>query len=68
MAVDTVEEAIELANQTTYSLSAAIWSTNVHTAMYVAERLRSGYTNVNGGTFHTEARQAIAGLGFVLLF
>jgi hypothetical protein len=65
MVVDTVDEAIELANQSTYSLTSAVWTTNVHTAMYAAERLRSGYCNVNGGTLHLEPRQVFTGLGYV---
>lgn len=40
--VDTIDEAIELANATDYSLSASLWTSNVHTALEVAPRIRSG--------------------------
>ncbi|KAL0958043.1 hypothetical protein HGRIS_000219 [Hohenbuehelia grisea] len=60
---ETIDEAIELANATEYSLSAAMWTTNVHTARDVAPRIRAGYVNINGSTFHSEAYIGVAGLG-----
>ncbi len=42
MSVKNVDEAVEMANATTYSLSAALWTTNVHSAMAVAPRIRAG--------------------------
>lgn len=40
--VDTVDEAVELANETDYTLTAAIWTKNVNRALDVAARVRSG--------------------------
>ncbi|KAF7291971.1 Aldedh domain-containing protein [Mycena indigotica] len=40
--VDTVEEAVELANATTYSLSASLWTKDMYTARKVALLIRAG--------------------------
>ena len=40
--VDTVDEAIELANATDYSLSAAVWTKDVNLALNVASHVRAG--------------------------
>jgi acyl-CoA reductase-like NAD-dependent aldehyde dehydrogenase len=40
--VDTIDEAVELANASEYSLSAALWTKDVYNAMNVAMRIRSG--------------------------
>ena len=39
--VDTVEEAIELANTSDYSLTASIWTTNINGATLAGE-IRAG--------------------------
>ncbi|KZT69478.1 aldehyde dehydrogenase [Daedalea quercina L-15889] len=59
--VDNVEEAIEKANDSGYSLMASLWTENVHTAFEVAPRIRSGTININGQTVHSDGRPA--GLG-----
>ena len=38
----TLEEAIALANDATYGLSAGVWSENVHTCLEFARRVRAG--------------------------
>ncbi|KAF7437589.1 hypothetical protein PC9H_004431 [Pleurotus ostreatus] len=63
MSVNSIDEAVEMANATTYSLSAALWTTNIHYAMSVAPRIRAGVTSVNGPTFHSEAYVGVVGLG-----
>ncbi|KAF9487155.1 ALDH-like protein [Pleurotus eryngii] len=63
MSVNTIDDAVEMANETTYSLSAALWTTNVHSAMAVAPHIRAGVTSVNGPTFHSEAYVGVVGLG-----
>ena len=40
--VDTVDEAIELANATDYSLAAALWTNDLYNAMNVSRQIRSG--------------------------
>ena len=40
--VDTIDEAVELANASDYSLSAALWTKDVYNAINVAMRIRSG--------------------------
>lgn len=44
---DTVEEAVAIANDTPYGLSAYVWSRSIDQALYVAKRIRSGQVNVN---------------------
>lgn len=51
---DSVEEAIDLANDSQYGLSAAIWSTNMEVANRMARRIEAGIVyinNYNNGTF-----------------
>jgi aldehyde dehydrogenase (NAD+) len=51
MPYDREEEAIEIANDTPYGLSAGVWSGDPERAQRVAMRLRSGQVKVNGGAF-----------------
>ncbi len=44
---DTVEEAINIANDTEYGLAAAIWTQDINKAHMVAKRLRAGTVHVN---------------------
>ena len=39
---DTIDEVVELANKTDYSLNAALWTNSVHLAMEVGSRIRAG--------------------------
>jgi gamma-glutamyl-gamma-aminobutyraldehyde dehydrogenase len=45
--VDSEEEAIALANQTTYGLAASVYTTDLDTAIRVARSLRAGTVGVN---------------------
>jgi (Z)-2-((N-methylformamido)methylene)-5-hydroxybutyrolactone dehydrogenase len=47
MPFDTEEEAIALANSTSYALAAGVWTRNIHQAHRVAHRLRAGAVWVN---------------------
>jgi acyl-CoA reductase-like NAD-dependent aldehyde dehydrogenase len=40
--VDTVDEAVRLANDTEYGLAASVWSKNIGNALRVAKRIHSG--------------------------
>ena len=55
LSYDTVEEAVDLANDSDYGLSGAVWSDDVATAVAVAGRLRTGQVSVNGGRFNVMA-------------
>ena len=44
---ETVEEAIQLANDTVYGLAASVWSKNIDTALTVSRRVRAGRFWVN---------------------
>jgi succinate-semialdehyde dehydrogenase / glutarate-semialdehyde dehydrogenase len=44
---ETEEEAIRLANDTEYGLSASVWSRDRRRAVTVAQRIRAGTVNVN---------------------
>jgi acyl-CoA reductase-like NAD-dependent aldehyde dehydrogenase len=46
---DSEEQAIEIANDTNYGLSGAVWSGDPERAARVARRLRTGQVIINGG-------------------
>jgi acyl-CoA reductase-like NAD-dependent aldehyde dehydrogenase len=49
---DTEEEAIEIANGTTYGLAGGVWAGDKAHAEQVARKLRAGQVEVNGGGFN----------------
>ena len=49
---DTEEEAIDIANDTDYGLSGGVWAGTSEHAIEVAQRLRTGQVDVNGGAFN----------------
>ncbi|KAH9175620.1 aldehyde dehydrogenase [Lactarius sanguifluus] len=61
--VDTIDEAVELANATEYSLAAAVWTNDLYNAMSVSRRLHSGSVSINGSTIHLEGAIGLSGLG-----
>jgi len=56
------EEAIRVANDTEYGLSAAVFSRNIQRAMAVAARIESGICHINGPTVHDEAQMPFGGV------
>ena len=64
--VDTVDEAVELANASTYSLASALWTNDMAQAFAVSRRIRAGKVIVNGPTYAHEPRFHQAGLGYVV--
>jgi aldehyde dehydrogenase (NAD+) len=61
--VDGLAEALALANDTEYGLTAAIHTRNVDRAMWFAQRVRAGVANVNLGTFGSEPHMPFGGFG-----
>ena len=77
--VESVDEAVALANQSEYSLMAAVWTKDVYNAYGTAARIHSGgchkrlwwievnwcigSVNINGPTIHTEMGMAGSGVG-----
>jgi aldehyde dehydrogenase (NAD+) len=53
--VDSEAEAVEVANDTGYGLSGAVWAADVDHATAVARRIRTGQVQVNGGAFNADA-------------
>jgi benzaldehyde dehydrogenase (NAD) len=60
--VKSAEEAIQLANDTEYGLSAAVFGKNLARALEVARRIDSGICHVNGPTVHDEAQMPFGGV------
>ena len=55
------EEAIKVANDTEYGLSAAVYSKDIARALKVARRIESGICHINGPTVHDEAQMPFGG-------
>ncbi|KAI1616053.1 aldehyde dehydrogenase domain-containing protein [Exophiala viscosa] len=51
--VPTIDEAVRVANDTEYGLSASVWG-NLPEAIKVAKRIDSGAVHINGSTIHDE--------------
>lgn len=60
--VGSVDEAVRVANDTEYGLSAAVFGRDVNRAMAVAARIESGICHVNGPTVHDEAQMPFGGV------
>lgn len=67
--VDTVDEAIELANASNYSLTSSLWTSDMQKAFDIASRIYVDKVNVNGMTmsseprFHQEGKGGSSGYG-----
>lgn len=55
--------AIELANDSEYGLSAAVFTKDTARGLKVARQIRSGICHVNGPTVHDEAQMPFGGVG-----
>jgi acyl-CoA reductase-like NAD-dependent aldehyde dehydrogenase len=60
--VDGAEEAIRVANDTEYGLSAAIFSRDVERAEQLARRIQSGICHINDATVHDEPQVPFGGV------
>lgn len=56
------EEAIRIANDSEYGLSAAVFSRDIARALNVAKRIESGICHINGPTVHDEAQMPFGGV------
>ena len=59
--VRTDDEAVRLANHSTYGLAAAVFSRDVPRALAVARQIDSGICHINGPTVHDEAQMPFGG-------
>jgi acyl-CoA reductase-like NAD-dependent aldehyde dehydrogenase len=61
--VSSFDEAVELANDSPYGLTAAIWTASVHRGQEFLTRIASGVASVNGPTYGSEPHMPFGGLG-----
>lgn len=57
------EHAVELANDTQYGLSAAVFTRDIAKGLTIARRIQSGICHINGPTVHDEAQMPFGGVG-----
>jgi aldehyde dehydrogenase (NAD+) len=55
IAYQSEDEAVAIANGTSYGLAGAVWSADQEHAVRVARRLRAGQVEINGGAFNVAA-------------
>jgi len=60
--VKSADEAVKLANDTEYGLSASIFSKDIGRALELAKRIESGICHINGPTVHDEAQMPFGGV------
>ena len=60
--VNDDDEAVRVANDTEYGLSAAVFSRDIARALEVAKRIESGICHINGPTVHDEAQMPFGGV------
>lgn len=60
--VKSAEEAIKLANDTEYGLSAALFTRDIARGIELARRIESGICHINGPTVHDEAQMPFGGV------
>jgi acyl-CoA reductase-like NAD-dependent aldehyde dehydrogenase len=60
--VKSAEEAVRVANDTEYGLSAALFSRDIAKAIELAKRIESGICHINGPTVHDEAQMPFGGV------
>jgi len=60
--VKDAEEAVAVANDTEYGLSASIFTRNVAKGLEIARRINSGMAHINGPTVHDEAQMPFGGV------
>ena len=62
--VDSLEEAIQAANESKFGLTGSIWTSNKADGVQLAKQMRAGAVNINDHTFHfAEPGAAWGGIG-----
>jgi len=56
------EDAVRIANDTSYGLSSAVFSRDIAKALKIAERLEFGICHINGATVHDEPQMPFGGM------
>ena len=56
-------DAVRLANDTEYGLSASVFTSDAARGLRVARQIKSGIFHVNGPTVHDEAQMPFGGVG-----
>jgi benzaldehyde dehydrogenase (NAD) len=62
MPFDGPDDAVRLANDSDYGLSAAVFSENIPAALELAERIESGICHINDTTVHDEPQMPFGGV------
>ncbi|HKN94563.1 MAG TPA: aldehyde dehydrogenase [Thermoleophilaceae bacterium] len=62
MAADSPDQAVAMANDTEYGLSAAVFGQDVSAALEIAQRIESGICHVNDTTVHDEPQMPFGGV------
>jgi acyl-CoA reductase-like NAD-dependent aldehyde dehydrogenase len=60
--VSSDAEAVNIANDTEYGLSAAVFSRDIARALGIAKQIQSGICHINGPTVHDEAQMPFGGV------
>jgi len=61
--VSDIAEALEVANQSDYGLTAAIHTKNIDRGLWFASKIRAGLANINFGTYGSEPHMPFGGFG-----
>ncbi|KFX63991.1 aldehyde dehydrogenase [Burkholderia sp. K24] len=61
--VDSADEALTIANDTSYGLSAAVYTKNLSEAMRLSQSIRAGMVHINAPTLHDEPHVPFGGVG-----
>lgn len=61
--IDSLDEAIDKANESVFGLSAAIYTSNLTAAMKFADEVRSGMVHINAPTVYAEPHVPFGGVG-----
>ena len=59
---DTLDEAVELANDSEFGLAAAVFSRDIAQALAVAKRIESGICHINSATVQDQAQMPFGGV------